>query len=50
MDSSTRKQCAEMEAAVGGSTVLANITGSKAYERFTGNNCSNNYSKMFFAL
>lgn len=36
MDSSTSKQCRAIEAAMGGADVLANITGSRAYERFTG--------------
>lgn len=35
-DSSTSKQCQQLEDAVGGSLKLAEITGSKAYERFTG--------------
>ncbi|XP_047105155.1 xylulose kinase-like isoform X2 [Schistocerca piceifrons] len=35
-DSSTSKQCQQLEAAVGGPLKLAEITGSKAYERFTG--------------
>jgi len=36
MDSSTDEQCKLLEDAVGGSSNLAQITGSKAYERFTG--------------
>ena len=36
MDSSTRDECAEITAAVGGAAVLAQRTGSRAYERFTG--------------
>ncbi|KAI5066194.1 hypothetical protein GOP47_0018818 [Adiantum capillus-veneris] len=36
MDSSTSKQCKAIETAVGGPDVLASITGSRAYERFTG--------------
>ncbi|EKM81688.1 hypothetical protein AGABI1DRAFT_118780 [Agaricus bisporus var. burnettii JB137-S8] len=36
-DSSTTKQCRELEAAVGGAQALADLSGSKAYERFTGN-------------
>lgn len=35
MDSSTTKQCEEIEAAVGGHDEMVKITGSKAYERFT---------------
>ena len=36
MDSSTGDQCSQLEQAVGGPVNLANITGSRAYERFTG--------------
>lgn len=36
MDSSTTKQCKEIEKAVGGPMELSRITGSRAYERFTG--------------
>ncbi|GAQ82467.1 xylulose kinase [Klebsormidium nitens] len=35
MDSSTAKQCKEIEDAVGGPLELAHLTGSRAYERFT---------------
>ncbi|KAG5670751.1 hypothetical protein PVAND_000992 [Polypedilum vanderplanki] len=35
MDSSTTKQCKEMEEAVGGRDEMVKITGSKCYERFT---------------
>jgi len=35
MDSSTAKQCEELEEAVGGREEMVKITGSKAYERFT---------------
>ncbi|KAJ3757143.1 hypothetical protein EV360DRAFT_46658 [Lentinula raphanica] len=35
-DSSTTKECREIEEAVGGPQTLADITGSRAYERFTG--------------
>ncbi|OSX63987.1 hypothetical protein POSPLADRAFT_1136748 [Postia placenta MAD-698-R-SB12] len=35
-DSSTTRECRELEAAVGGAQVLADLTGSRAYERFTG--------------
>ena len=35
MDSSTSKQCEEIEEAVGGRDEMVRITGSKAYERFT---------------
>jgi xylulokinase len=36
MDSSTTNECREIEAAVGGASVLAQRTGSHAFERFTG--------------
>ena len=36
MDSSTAEECAEIAAAVGGEGVLAQRTGSRAFERFTG--------------
>lgn len=35
MDSSTTKQCKELEEAVGGRDEMVKITGSKCYERFT---------------
>ncbi|KZV74500.1 actin-like ATPase domain-containing protein [Peniophora sp. CONT] len=35
-DSSTTKECREIEASVGGAQALADRTGSRAYERFTG--------------
>lgn len=37
MDASTTDQCLKLEKAVGGPQALANITGSRSYERFTGN-------------
>ncbi|POM76001.1 Xylulose Kinase [Phytophthora palmivora] len=37
MDSSTTRYCAELENAVGGPDRVAEISGSRAYERFTGN-------------
>lgn len=37
MDSSTTQQCAEREKALGGAQATATLTGSRAYERFTGN-------------
>ncbi|XP_077996562.1 xylulose kinase-like [Glandiceps talaboti] len=37
MDSSTTKQCKNLEDKLGGAQTVANITGSRAYERFTGN-------------
>ncbi|CAM6109521.1 unnamed protein product [Calypogeia fissa] len=36
MDSSTSKQCREIEKALGGASRLCELTGSRAYERFTG--------------
>ncbi|KAJ3103452.1 hypothetical protein HK100_004203 [Physocladia obscura] len=36
MDSSTTNYCRKLEVALGGPTALANLTGSRAYERFTG--------------
>ncbi|KAG0463798.1 hypothetical protein HPP92_019867 [Vanilla planifolia] len=36
MDSSTTSQCREIENAVGGALELSKLTGSRAYERFTG--------------
>uniref|UniRef100_A0A5B7AUY8 Xylulose kinase n=1 Tax=Davidia involucrata TaxID=16924 RepID=A0A5B7AUY8_DAVIN len=36
MDSSTTEQCKEIEKAVGGALELSRLTGSRAYERFTG--------------
>ncbi len=35
-DSSTTKECRELERAVGGAQALSDKTGSRAYERFTG--------------
>ncbi|KAF1373361.1 hypothetical protein PFLUV_G00259760 [Perca fluviatilis] len=37
MDSSSSQQCEDLQAAAGGALRLAHITGSRAYERFTGN-------------
>ncbi len=37
MDSSTAQQCAALEKALGGADKVAQISGSRAYERFTGN-------------
>ena len=36
MDESTSEQCAEIERALGGAEATARLTGSRAYERFTG--------------
>ncbi|XP_040404062.1 xylulose kinase isoform X6 [Cygnus olor] len=45
MDSSTASQCSNLEKAVGGAQRLAAITGSRAYERFTGNQIAKIYSQ-----
>ncbi|MBU4200851.1 MAG: carbohydrate kinase [Verrucomicrobia bacterium] len=37
MDSSTTRQCQERDAALGGPQAVAELTGSRSYERFTGN-------------
>jgi xylulokinase len=37
MDSSTTAQCQDLENALGGPQATAELTGSRAYERFTGN-------------
>lgn len=37
MDSSTTEQCRDLEKALGGPQATAELTGSRAYERFTGN-------------
>ncbi len=37
MDSSTTAQCRALEKALGGPQAVAELTGSRAYERFTGN-------------
>ncbi|KAF8906212.1 D-xylulose kinase [Gymnopilus junonius] len=39
-DSSTMEDCKKMEAEVGGAQALADLSGSRAYERFTGNQIS----------
>ena len=36
-DSSTTRECNELEERIGGPQALADLTGSRAYERFTGN-------------
>jgi xylulokinase len=43
MDSSTTEQCRSIEQALGGAQALAEITGSRAYERFTGNQIAKIY-------
>ena len=37
MSTLSSTECASLEASVGGADELAQITGSRAYERFTGN-------------
>lgn len=43
MDSSTGDQCAKREEALGGAQATADLTGSRAYERFTGNQIAKIY-------
>ena len=43
MDSSTGAQCRALEKALGGAQSVANLTGSRAYERFTGNQIAKIY-------
>ncbi|XP_064446125.1 xylulose kinase isoform X5 [Mirounga angustirostris] len=45
MDSSTTAQCRGLEAAVGGAQALSCLTGSRAYERFTGNQIAKIYQQ-----
>jgi len=45
MDSSTDQQCEEMEAAIGGRSVMVEVTGSKCYSRFTGPQIRKMYQK-----
>ncbi|EDL09219.1 mCG20969, isoform CRA_a, partial [Mus musculus] len=45
MDSSTTAQCHQLEAAVGGAQALSCLTGSRAYERFTGNQIAKLFQK-----
>ncbi|KAG2220628.1 hypothetical protein INT45_014058 [Circinella minor] len=42
-DASTTRECRSLEALVGGPQALADLTGSKAYERFTGNQIAKIY-------
>ncbi|TRY55341.1 hypothetical protein DNTS_009045 [Danionella cerebrum] len=44
MDSSSFRECEALEESVGGAQTLADITGSRAYERFTGNQIAKIYS------
>lgn len=43
MDSSTGEQCRALERALGGAQAVAELTGSRAYERFTGNQIAKLY-------
>ena len=43
MDSSTSAECLSLEESIGGPSKLAEITGSKAYTRFTGNQIARIY-------
>ena len=43
MDSSTTAQCEALEQALGGPQAVADLTGSRAYERFTGNQIAKIY-------
>lgn len=43
MDSSTTRQCRELETALGGAQSVADLTGSRAFERFTGNQIAKIY-------
>jgi xylulokinase len=43
MDSSTTAQCRTLEEALGGPQAVAELTGSRAYERFTGNQIAKIY-------
>ncbi|XP_029794650.1 xylulose kinase [Suricata suricatta] len=45
MDSSATAQCRRLEAAVGGPRALSSLTGSRAYERFTGNQIAKIYQQ-----
>lgn len=45
MDSSTRAQCRERDAALGGAQAVAELTGSRSYERFTGNQIAKIYQQ-----
>ncbi len=45
MDASTTQQCKEREKALGGAQTVADLTGSRAYERFTGNQIAKIWQK-----
>jgi xylulokinase len=46
MDSSTTAQCKAREEALGGAQAVADLTGSRAYERFTGNQIAKIYQQQ----
>jgi xylulokinase len=45
MDASTREQCETLEEMLGGPQAVADLTGSRAYERFTGNQIAKIYQR-----
>ncbi|MBU0715366.1 MAG: carbohydrate kinase [Verrucomicrobia bacterium] len=45
MDSSTSRQCRERDTALGGAQAVAELTGSRSYERFTGNQIAKIYQQ-----
>jgi xylulokinase len=49
MDSSTRAQCRHLEEVLGGAQATADLTGSRAYERFTGNQIARVAAEQFEA-
>ncbi|MFO7871896.1 MAG: xylulokinase [Kiritimatiellia bacterium] len=45
MDASTTEECRKLEESLGGPQALADLTGSRAYERFTGNQIAKIYRR-----